>query len=160
MKERNDNFQPGSSIRRESADLWRGLWKMQTSNAIKNFMWRVCKNILPTKDNLMKQRVIEDSLCPICSLEAETSYQILWGRPSVKDVWGASFRIFQKSNLDGTEFDHIAEAFYEKCGGEDFYLFSETARKVWWRRNAWVREGSFLHPDVVVRLAGGALEEF
>lgn len=70
VKERDDNFQPA---RRGSNDLWRGLWKMQTSNAIKNFMWRACKKILPTKDNLMKRRVVEDSLCPICSLEAETS---------------------------------------------------------------------------------------
>lgn len=76
------------------------------------------------------------------------------------DIWEASLRSFQKSDLDGPEFFHIAEALYEKCGGEDFCLFSETAMKVRLRKNAWVHEGSFLHPDIIVWLAGGALEDF
>lgn len=33
---------------------------------IHNFLWRAVKNILPTRDNLMKKGIHLDNLCPFC----------------------------------------------------------------------------------------------
>jgi hypothetical protein len=49
---------------------------------------------------------------------------------------------------------------FEKCGGDDFFLFSEMARKLWLTRNAWIYEGTFIHPDIIVWEAGRAVKEF
>jgi hypothetical protein len=57
------------------------LWQLQVPNANKNFMWRACHNILPTRDNLMR-KIITDSRCPICGIEVERLYifcgLVLW----------------------------------------------------------------------------------
>jgi hypothetical protein len=58
-------------------------------------MWRACQNILPTKDNLVKRKIIQDPFCPICGLEQEISFHILWDCPSARDVWGVNLRVFQ-----------------------------------------------------------------
>lgn len=54
-------------------------------NAVKMFVWRVCNDLLPTKENILKK----DSLCPIYSLEGESVEHILWSCSSARDVWGA-----------------------------------------------------------------------
>jgi hypothetical protein len=50
---------------------------MQLPNVAKNFMWRACQDLLPTKDNLVQRKIIQDKECSLCGLEAETSYHIL-----------------------------------------------------------------------------------
>jgi hypothetical protein len=40
--------------------------------------WRACQNILPTRENMCSQKVIADRSCPLCGLEEETIYHVLW----------------------------------------------------------------------------------
>jgi hypothetical protein len=96
VKEMEIETQPESSTKRGQNELWKGIWNMRSPNVVKNFMWRACKNILPTKENLMKKKIIEESLCPICMLKVETTFHALWDCLASRDVWGASLRIFQK----------------------------------------------------------------
>jgi hypothetical protein len=42
------------------------IWKAQLPNKIKNFMWRLAKNILPTRANLLKKVIHLDVSCPLC----------------------------------------------------------------------------------------------
>jgi hypothetical protein len=59
-------------------------------------MWRACQNILPTKDNLVKRKIIQDPLCPICGLEPETSF-IFCGIVLLQEMFGEStYRSFKK----------------------------------------------------------------
>ena len=46
--------------------IWSVLWKLRIPNKIKVFGWRACNDILPTKLNLSKRRIIDDVMCPIC----------------------------------------------------------------------------------------------
>jgi hypothetical protein len=75
-------------------------------------MWKACQNILPTKDNLVKRKIIQDPLCLICGLESKTSFHILWDCPSARDVWGVSLRVFLKRVSHGLEFIQVVEGFY------------------------------------------------
>jgi hypothetical protein len=135
VKEMEIETQPESSNKRGQNELWKGIWNMRSPNVVKNFMWRACKNILPTKENLMKKKITEESLCPICMLEVETTFHALWDCLASRDVWGASLRIFQKSSLSGSDFNQVAVTFLEKGGVEIFRMFSEIARRIWLRRN-------------------------
>jgi hypothetical protein len=83
----------------------------------------------------MKKRVVEEPLCPICMLEAETMFHAIWDCSASRDVWSASLRIFQKSSFPGSDFFQAAGTFLEKGGVEIFQLFSEIARRIWLRRN-------------------------
>jgi len=46
--------------------VWKEIWKAQVSNKVKNFMCRLAKNILPTRENLSKKGVSLEKQCPLC----------------------------------------------------------------------------------------------
>jgi hypothetical protein len=50
----------------DQGSLWKEIWHLKVANSVKMFMWRTCKNILPTKENLFKRRVLEDAKCMLC----------------------------------------------------------------------------------------------
>jgi hypothetical protein len=57
--------------------VWGKLWKLKIPNVEKNFLWRGCHDILPTRANLHRGKIIDDPKCPICELEDEMAVHIL-----------------------------------------------------------------------------------
>ena len=57
-------------------------------NKIKHFMWRSCKNILPTKHRLKSKGIIKEDECDFCVL-SESSVHTLWDCKVAVEVWGA-----------------------------------------------------------------------
>jgi hypothetical protein len=88
---------PEGSRGKKDSNLWKTLWKLPVPNAAKNFFWRACQNILPTKDNLLRKKVVNEPYCLICEMEPETVLHALWGCPAVADIWGNCKRIFQNA---------------------------------------------------------------
>lgn len=51
------------SHKNKTQAIWKSIWSLKVPNTAKVFLWRACNEILPTKDNLKKCRVIiEESL--------------------------------------------------------------------------------------------------
>ena len=46
--------------------FWNYIWKLNVPHKIRHFTWRACKNILPTKDNLVRRKVLADGCCDEC----------------------------------------------------------------------------------------------
>ena len=57
--------------------IWKMVWQLDCPNKIKHFMWRVCKNILPTRNRLKVKGVGCEDCCALCG-SSETSGHILW----------------------------------------------------------------------------------
>ena len=57
--------------------IWPILWKLCIPNKIKIFGWRACNDILPTKCNLVKRKIIIDDKFHICTREAESAFHVL-----------------------------------------------------------------------------------
>ena len=76
--------------------IWFSLWKLRIPNKIKVFKWRACNEILPTKLNLSKRRVIDDAMCPICLRFPESVVHAFWECDVARDVWVGSLKILQK----------------------------------------------------------------
>jgi hypothetical protein len=53
--------------------VWKEIWRAPVPNKIKNFMWRLAKNILPTRANLYKKGISLDLQCPLCHQEVEST---------------------------------------------------------------------------------------
>ena len=66
--------------------VWVKLWKLKIPTKIKVFGWRACLDILPTRENLARRRIIEDVGCGVCSLDTETGYHALWGCGLAQDI--------------------------------------------------------------------------
>ena len=43
--------------------VWKEIWQLKVPPKIKNFLWRACRNTLPTKQALMKRKIVADPIC-------------------------------------------------------------------------------------------------
>jgi hypothetical protein len=74
------------SMQRGNDHFWKVIWGLEIPNATKVFAWHACNNILPTKDNLKRRRVVQEDICMFCLKEAEIVGHILWKCPSASDM--------------------------------------------------------------------------
>jgi len=61
-----------SSSHHTPRKLWNALWKMQTSPKVMIFIWNVCQNAIPSKENLWKRKILPDPICDLCCESMET----------------------------------------------------------------------------------------
>lgn len=73
-EEKNRNVLESSDMRDQG--LWKAIWKAPVSNSVKNFIWRLARNILPTRHNLGKKGMKLDMSCPIYQEKEETQDHI------------------------------------------------------------------------------------
>jgi hypothetical protein len=75
--ERQERQKPGCSRAKKEREVWKMCWSLRVPNAVKMFLWRACHNLLPTKVNLLKRGICDNSFCPICLFENETVEHII-----------------------------------------------------------------------------------
>jgi hypothetical protein len=115
----------GNSSRGEVNKIWKRIWNLPVPSVEKNFLWHPCSEILPTRENLCRRKIIMDPLCPLCGIEVEFGFHILCQCPSAMDVWSSMGNIkFQKSNFLGPSFMQVVEGLFSKCDQEETLQFS------------------------------------
>ena len=67
----------GSGLKKGEV-VWPKLWKYKVLNKINAFGWRMCQNILPTRENLFHRKVVEDRRCEACKQEVESVIYVMW----------------------------------------------------------------------------------
>ena len=110
------------STTEESGFSWKSMWTLQVPNNVRVFPWKMCNNILPTKDNLHKKGVVQDATSMFCEQEVETIIHVIWQCLVAHDVWGACNRYVQKSQSFGTAVMNFLEFFQQQCTKEEFDL--------------------------------------
>lgn len=80
------NEEASGSTRSVALGLWFGIWKLKMPGKIKHFLWKACANILPTKVNLMKWKILLDPLSHLCGRCLEDTKHALWDCEAVKNV--------------------------------------------------------------------------
>ena len=81
--------QEGTSEASGQRQLWKSIWGVVMPNKIKNFVWRACQNILPTKSNLYCRQVINSEVCEVCNKSCETTSHVLLHCDFATSVWEA-----------------------------------------------------------------------
>ncbi|XP_075665254.1 uncharacterized protein LOC142634893 [Castanea sativa] len=76
--------------------VWPKLWKYKVPNKIKAIGWRICQNILPTRENLFHRKVVEDRGCEACKQEVESIIHVMWECGVAQDVYAGSRISLQK----------------------------------------------------------------
>jgi hypothetical protein len=80
----------------------------------------LCNEILPTRSNLHKKKIVEDDLCPICGQDQESTLHILWTCSSAIDAWSVGPRRFQiKHSMDFTKFVQLVDDVLDHCEQEE-----------------------------------------
>ena len=98
-----------SSSSSGSCRVWAAIWKLRIPNKIKVFGWRACHDILPTRRNLKKKRILMDDVCPLCGLSQESTIHALWECTIAQDVWYGSVRALQKCGTSQLDFVALLE---------------------------------------------------
>ena len=90
LKESSHNANARSALKNDKMkSLWNLIWKLKYPNKIKKFMWRSCRDILPTKHRLKARGIHIEDDCEQCGL-CESTGHVLWGCKLAVEVWGAS----------------------------------------------------------------------
>jgi hypothetical protein len=140
--------------------IWKKVWALPIPNTEKKNLWRALNDILPTKDNLRRKKILQDPSCPICGLEPETLLHILWQCQSSRDVWSLGNRSVQKSNTYGESFWEVLEDLFQKCCQNDMVQVAGLIRRIWLRRNEVVFRGLISSPQSLLQRTDQAIAEF
>jgi ribonuclease HI len=141
-------------------DIWKNLWKLPVPNAEIFFLWRACHDILPTRKNLNRRKIVDDFFCPICERDIESGFHALWSCPAAMDVWSLGVVKFQKCSFQGPKFLQVVEGVFRKCSQEEIQKFVGVARRIWLRRNEVVHGGCFTHLTMIIQATTRAIADF
>jgi hypothetical protein len=124
------------------------------------FFWKASHNLLPTKQNLFVQGVVEDSFCRCCKIHEESTLHALWYCLGAQDVWGSGSALFQKCPADVHNVTDLLELLMHRLDMGNLSLMATLARRIWLSRNRLVFEGMYTPPNVVYADAVLACEDF
>jgi hypothetical protein len=112
------------------------IWKAKIPLKIKIFMWQLCKNALPTRENLRKRNWMGSPLCSFCN-QVETNDHLFFVCNTSKVVWGVLGSTMGASCAP-TNFWQAMAWFHRFCPGfERFFmiLIAATCWAIWTVRN-------------------------
>ena len=70
--------------------FWKYIWQMNIPYKVRHFTWRSCRNILPTKDNLLRRKIVTDGCCEECCKDVESSGHLFWECSWARKIWALS----------------------------------------------------------------------
>lgn len=145
-----ENLQPGPSHHRNER-LWKEIWKASIPNKVKNFMWRLEKNILPTRQNLQRKGIYLDTLCPICHADVETVEHLFMNCQLAKlSMFASPLGSHAPINTDM----HCWLLEWLTCRiKEGSQLFCVILWKLWYERNQAVFKGDATEPVTIAQSA-------
>ncbi|XP_042939545.1 uncharacterized protein LOC122274584 [Carya illinoinensis] len=139
---------------------WESIWKLNIHGVVKQFLWKVCHELLPTRLNLFKKHIINNNMCPVCEREVETTIHALWCCPVASDVWEEHDSPVQKWAITDIDFMELWKKLHLSLEEEEIELVACTLRGIWLRRNALIFEKKFNNPRRVLSIAKQGRDEF
>ena len=127
------NAQPGQSYFSGVKPLWQAIWNLPVPNKVNNLVWRAAKNSLPSKENLVRRKIIQDECCEQCREHKEDVKHALYSCPKLEDFW-KNMPQWSHDNLERavTFIDLLGTVFAEN---RESALFAMVVWVLWTRRN-------------------------
>lgn len=57
---------------------------------VRDCLWRICRDVLPTKVNLFAKKIIQDKWCIMCGRDLETNWHIFFNCCYALEIWEAA----------------------------------------------------------------------
>ena len=70
--------------------FWKKVWSLPVPHKTRHFVWRACREALPTKVNLARLKVVLDNTCDACGLMAKSTGHVLWDCAKAQEVLSCS----------------------------------------------------------------------
>ena len=128
-----------SNVRRKK-EFWTAIWGLNCPNKVKMFMWRACKNILPTNYCLWRRKVSTNDECVFCGV-SESSSHALWDCWMAEAVWKETKMVLPKVCHPNREFIDVIWKGWEDWKEIEWERLACTAWCIWKNRNVAKFEG-------------------
>ncbi|MCH98286.1 ribonuclease H protein, partial [Trifolium medium] len=125
-----------------TAGSWQLIWRMKTPPKVKNLLWRICRNVLPTRSRLISRGINFPMHCAVCNDAAEDSLHVLFLCPRSVHCWQQASLWDQVNaglNINNNITDNIF-SILNRLDKAQQELFSVMAWSIWKRRNNQVWE--------------------
>nr|POE64187.1 putative ribonuclease h protein [Quercus suber] len=122
-----------SQVSNVEKSFWTSIWKIKVPGKIKHFIWKACSNSLPTKENLMKLKILQEAVCQRCSDGGEDVLHSLWSCDKLQAVGEKDFGWAVRSGISLNSFFELLKLIQSKP--YSVALFVATAWSVWYHRN-------------------------
>ena len=155
----------GTSSERSHLRLfWKRIWDLPLPHKVRHFAWRACRDILPTKVNLMRRNVVKDQFCDECKMECETTGHLFWTCPRAREVWSWSKMVMKPCHEGVHSFQDVLWL-WDMVVGENFDVdviakFVCIAWAMWQNRNEVRNGGKRRNGKELVSWASQYLEEY
>ena len=126
----------------ESA-FWKKVWGLEVPSKVKNFVWRACREALPTRKNLQRRKIVPDGLCDLCKAGEECSHalffcsdvQVIWSSewPGFRVCKEAPWKKFSAMLLKKIWMLHYSLSRVGLCGIEEINCSLRRVRAHWIR---------------------------
>ena len=116
----------------EDRNFWRSIWDLRVPNTIKNFVWRACREAIPTKANLKRRHIMENDRCEHCLMEEETTLHALWSCSKIKSAWTSS-KWTSCQNISPLDFKELLSWILKNHGHLEFFVMVTWG--LWHQRN-------------------------
>ena len=140
-------------------DFWKTIWGLKCPSKVKHFMWRACKNILPTNYCLCLRKVSKGDECGLCGL-VESSGHALWDCWLADAVWKEAKISLPRTGHPHRDFIDVVWKLWEERKEGELELLACTAWCIWKNRNAVKFEGKCKNARRIVTEATTLVEEF
>lgn len=102
-------------------------------NKVKNFLWRACRDALPTKTNLRKRMILTSDVCDHCNRKSENITHALWNCSELNQLWEdlPEFNFHRTRN-----FSNVSELMLvSQREGKSVEKLAMLLWTIWYRRN-------------------------
>lgn len=120
--------------------FWNKVWGLKLPGKVVNFVWRMCKDVLPTATNLIDKRVNIADICAWYHNHVEDSLHVLFQCDFSKDVWNAVGMLSLLSVMPGDTVLQITKRVLNNGNKDQGAMFGMICWVLWYRRNKWIRE--------------------
>jgi len=129
---------------------------------VKSFVWRVCRNIIPTKANLCHRGVIIENVCEACGTGAKTNGHLFWECDKAWEVWLHSRISFETQGVHYLEFMDLVWylIFMQHTGNNLLEMIFMIDWRMWFNRNATRHGSTWQSATKVFQSAWALLNEF
>ena len=140
--------------------IWKKLWKLRVPNKIKVFGWRAYHEILPTRVNLARRRIISDLVSHCCKSLLKSTVHAIWECGAAQDVWAGSSISLQKCSTNQCDVVQLFEFLFDRLPNADFELFLVQSWLIWNQRNEVVHGRQMMDPRWLNKRAMDYLDEY
>lgn len=154
-----DDIPTGSAMPEEIQFLWKTMWRAKMSGKVKICIWRSCLNVLPTRVNLKKRKILVDDCCHFCTNISETiEHGFLYcSRTAV--IWFSSPLGLQTLWHREVGFQEWLSSLDQSISRDNFDLALALLWKIWTSRNELIWQGLIVPPlDIQLQAQSWLLE--